>query len=271
MFARILFVIALLLSGAPAHAADAAIHGVAGGITSVIQGGQFQSGFLAAGVSQFAGPHIDSFVLSHIGETTVDIAGGISRGATGGIASVLGGGKFANGAITSSFEYLYNKSLHDYGIVSAEAQAVLDTLVPGSLFASCMDDVQYGSGCSASQWGMAGLQIIGARQLSQGTSALYGLSRSIYYTLRSTPQILGDVTLSGGRSGEFVRNLIGPRNAVVRGGGERAFVTNRSGQVIRDITADRVKPITPGVGAGAKQPPSAQDLELLQRVLGGGP
>ncbi len=34
----------------------------------------------------------------------------------GGVASELGGGKFANGAITSAFGYLYNKLYHDnYG------------------------------------------------------------------------------------------------------------------------------------------------------------
>jgi hypothetical protein len=40
------------------------------------------------------------------------IVGGIAQGAIGGAASVLGGGKFENGAITSAFQYMYNHLLH---------------------------------------------------------------------------------------------------------------------------------------------------------------
>lgn len=157
--------------------ANAAIHGVAGGLTSVIQGGSFQSGFLSAGFSNFAGPHLDSLIPQNAGQLGANIMGGLSNGAVGGVASVLGGGKFVNGAITSSFQYLYNKNLHEHGIVSAEAQAVIDTVVPGALFASCMDEVQYGSGCSAGQWGMAALQAVGASQLYRG---VYWAGRAIY-------------------------------------------------------------------------------------------
>lgn len=127
-----------------AEAADVAAHGVAGGITSVIQGGQFQSGFLAAGFSQFAGPQLDAHMPSFMGKTTAAIVGGISRGATGGIASVLGGGKFANGAITSSFEYLYNECLHPGGpctgnrFMSPENELAANLAVPGFAMYNCL-------------------------------------------------------------------------------------------------------------------------------------
>jgi len=76
-----------------------------------------------------------------------------------------------------------------------------------------------------------------------------------------------DVTLSGGRSGQFVKNLKGPPNSAVRGGGDRAFVTNDNGEVILDITRDRVKPVTPGQGFGPKRAPTDDELDLLDKVL----
>jgi RHS repeat-associated protein len=85
-----------------------------------------------------------------------------------------------------------------------------------------------------------------------------------------SPTIRPDIVLSGGRSGEKTKDLTGPANSAVRGGGERVFVTNDKGQVILDVTGSRVKVVTPGQGAGAKRPPTAQELELLKAVLGGG-
>lgn len=41
-----------------------------------------------------------------------------------------------------------------------------------------------------------------------------------------------DITLSGGRSGQLVKNLTGPANSVLRGNGNRIFITNESGQII---------------------------------------
>ncbi len=84
------------------------------------------------------------------------------------------------------------------------------------------------------------------------------------------PSVRGDIALSGGRSGSKVKNLTGPPNSVVKGGGERVFVTNDKGQVILDVTRDRVKPVTPGQGFGPKRPPTADELSLLKKLLGGG-
>jgi len=81
-------------------------------------------------------------------------------------------------------------------------------------------------------------------------------------------QVRPDVRLKGGRSGQNVKNLVGPPNSVVRGGGSRVFITNERGEVILDITRDRVKPVTPGRGFGPKRPPSEEELHLLDQVLG---
>ena len=84
------------------------------------------------------------------------------------------------------------------------------------------------------------------------------------------PAVRSDVALSGGRSGGLVKNLVGPPNSVVRGGGARAFVTNEEGKAILDITADRVKPVMPGQGFGPKRAPTPEELDLLDKVLKGG-
>jgi RHS repeat-associated protein len=70
--------------------------GFIGGLTSSIQGGNFGSGFLAAGVGSLGG---------FLGGGTFDPGRLLVSAALGGAASVLGGGKFENGAITAAFAY----------------------------------------------------------------------------------------------------------------------------------------------------------------------
>lgn len=70
---------------------------------SKAMGGDFMSGALAAGFSELAGPMVDG--LGPVGE-------GVARMVVGGTASVIGGGKFENGAITAAYGYSFNKSLH---------------------------------------------------------------------------------------------------------------------------------------------------------------
>ena len=74
-------------------AASAAV----GGLSSVARGGNFQSGFLAAGFSSFAGAEIPS--AGPVGNVVIGAA-------IGGTASVIGGGKFENGAVTGAFAYV---------------------------------------------------------------------------------------------------------------------------------------------------------------------
>lgn len=87
-------------------------------------------------------------------------------------------------------------------------------------------------------------------------------NQTITLTLRA------DITLSGGRSGQLVKNLTGPANSVVRGNGNRIFITNDAGQVIWDITKDRAKSVIPGQGFGPKVTPSQQQLDLLNKMWG---
>jgi hypothetical protein len=80
------------------------------------------------------------------------------------------------------------------------------------------------------------------------------------------PTIRNDVALSGGRSGQDVKNLKGPPNSAVRGANGRVYVTNDKGEVIFDITKDRVKPVRPGQGFGPKRPPTPEELDLINKL-----
>jgi hypothetical protein len=84
------------------------------------------------------------------------------------------------------------------------------------------------------------------------------------------PTLRPDISLSGaGRSGQGVKFLTGPPNSAVKSTGPgRVFVTDAQGRVIFDITADRVKPVTPGVGFGDKRPPTFEELELIKKLWG---
>jgi hypothetical protein len=73
---------------------DFIANGFVGGLFNISQKGGFASGFLAAGVGSLPAPiPLDQY------------SNGIEMATLGGAASVLGGGKFANGAVTGAFSY----------------------------------------------------------------------------------------------------------------------------------------------------------------------
>lgn len=87
-----------------------AAHGVAGGISSELSGGKFGNGFASAGFTQLAG---QMGVLPDIGDSAQNrVDNAIAAAVVGGTASVLSGGKFANGAATGMFSRMLNDSLH---------------------------------------------------------------------------------------------------------------------------------------------------------------
>jgi RHS repeat-associated protein len=83
-------------------------HGLAGGVMARAQGGDFGSGFLAAAFTQAASMNS---LFGNPGEgTAMRAQNAIMAGIVGGTASVLGGGKFANGAVTGAMSRLLNDS-----------------------------------------------------------------------------------------------------------------------------------------------------------------
>src|SRR5262249_45488101 len=88
------------------HLANIAGHALVGCASAVESGSTCQSGALSAGVSSAAGPLIDgkSFSVASLAANSV----------LGGLASIAGGGKFANGAITAAFGYLFNAAFKNW-------------------------------------------------------------------------------------------------------------------------------------------------------------
>ncbi|WDZ82049.1 FG-GAP-like repeat-containing protein (plasmid) [Ensifer adhaerens] len=79
-------------------------HGVVGGLESEINGGDFWSGFASAAVTKaFA---------SKVADIRSDALQTVAASAIGGTASVVGGGKFENGAITGAYSHLLNDAMH---------------------------------------------------------------------------------------------------------------------------------------------------------------
>ncbi|NJM38530.1 MAG: hypothetical protein HC845_12095 [Akkermansiaceae bacterium] len=89
-------------------AANVAGHGVIGGATNVAMGGKFQDGFLSGALAAataktgLTDPNTDvGRSLGFAGRTAI-------ASIAGGTASVIGGGKFANGAMTGAMTHMLN-------------------------------------------------------------------------------------------------------------------------------------------------------------------
>ncbi len=85
-------------------------HGIVGGASQALRGGKFLAGFLSAGFSQALE---QTGVYGKLSLSNPTGPGGYAQNAVvsavvGGTASVLGGGKFKNGAITGAFSRLFN-------------------------------------------------------------------------------------------------------------------------------------------------------------------
>lgn len=85
--------------------AGVALHGVTGCVTSTVGGGSCGAGALSSAFTK-------GITSSNIAANMIAESGGLGRIAIlstiGGTASVLGGGKFANGAVTAAYSYAFN-------------------------------------------------------------------------------------------------------------------------------------------------------------------
>ena len=89
--------------GTGSLAAKVAAHAAAGGVLNTLQGGNFGSGFIAAGVTEGLSPAIE-----HLPAPSRPVAAAL----VGGTVSKISGGKFANGAETGLFQELFNQGIH---------------------------------------------------------------------------------------------------------------------------------------------------------------
>jgi hypothetical protein len=84
-------------------------HGMVGGISSVMSGGDFKSGFMAAAFTQaFSWKAGEDIFGGDIKDFGVRMKNAFAAAIIGGTASVIGGGKFANGAITGAMSRMFN-------------------------------------------------------------------------------------------------------------------------------------------------------------------
>ncbi|UTM58534.1 hypothetical protein L4174_006780 [Photobacterium sp. CCB-ST2H9] len=96
--------------GNAAWATKTLAHGIAGGVSSVMNGGKFGDGFWSAAVTQAFAPEIDARIT---GDGGVAVMGRVAAAAVlGGTGSALSGGKFENGAVTGAFSRLFNDEMH---------------------------------------------------------------------------------------------------------------------------------------------------------------
>ena len=84
-------------------------HTVSEGTMEGLQGGNIWHGFMMGATSSLGGSIINKSM-----DYSCSLEKCISSALLGGVMSEIGGGKFANGAITSAFSYLFNDKMHKY-------------------------------------------------------------------------------------------------------------------------------------------------------------
>ena len=91
-------------------------HAVVGCASAVIGDGSCRAGAYAGGFSAWATPGISGSLPAQVTQAAV----------IGGVGSVLGGGKFGNGAVTGAFGYLFNYCAHNKCFTSSDERAFLN-------------------------------------------------------------------------------------------------------------------------------------------------
>lgn len=120
------------------------MHAAAGCVSSAAAGGQCGQGAASAGFAEFLGPRVGGGLIGRI--------------VVGGTASVVGGGKFANGAVTATFAYMFNDFQHD------PRNSDLQNMTPVPGYETPMDAAELG-GMVLGSVGPSGLGKLGLRSL----------------------------------------------------------------------------------------------------------
>jgi hypothetical protein len=164
-----------------------AAHGLAGGIVQDRMGGSFGAGFLAGSVGSYFGSSGKSSKANEmIGNTAIEAV-------IGGTISMIGGGKFANGAQTGAFRYLFNDNMHRslmFSELAWERQAsVFDNYIMGNANEADMNaaygkqfekTVKNSMKTVAKVYGTAGFVIVGGPAISGG-KFLLPILKGVYY------------------------------------------------------------------------------------------
>ena len=94
--------------GTAAYAENIAGHALVGCASAAASGGSCGSGALSGAVGSAVSPLTNQLFPNAQTDLGQRIGGTIVEATAGGVASVAGGGKFANGAVTGAFGYLFN-------------------------------------------------------------------------------------------------------------------------------------------------------------------
>jgi hypothetical protein len=160
-------------SGSPGRVV---LHGAAGCASASVAGGSCGHGAISAAFAEAAGPNVSSVTGGN------KVAGFVGAVVAGGGAARLAGGKFANGAATGAFSYLFNDLSH-FGESMGEhldlARIAVDKatnfilgFLPGAAGYECIT-----GGCGILGWGIASMDLLpGGKGVSLG---LRGLTHTI--------------------------------------------------------------------------------------------
>jgi hypothetical protein len=100
-------------------------HGVVGGGMSVVEGGNFWTGFAAGAFTKAS---------SAYGPNFVGYGANLARAAVvGGTVSAISGGKFANGAIIGAFSYAFNDAMHPQPKAEIDPYAMPNDVIEGGV------------------------------------------------------------------------------------------------------------------------------------------
>jgi RHS repeat-associated protein len=94
--------------GTPNYIENVAGHAAVGCVSAVASGGKCGAGALSAATGAAATPLVADVFGNPQGNAAARVEGATATGIIGGFASVLGGGKFEDGAVTAAFGYLFN-------------------------------------------------------------------------------------------------------------------------------------------------------------------
>jgi RHS repeat-associated protein len=140
------------------------VHGVVQGALSVAQGGNFLNGFAIGAAGEGADVEMKAEGLYSVqGEEGVAMRTAIA-GIAGGTASVLTGGKFANGAVSAAFAHLFNDEAHDI------MQKIVDTALSKVGSDAWSDNVANGNfGVGDNKYNLFVYDVLTAAGASPGT------------------------------------------------------------------------------------------------------
>jgi len=139
-------------------------HAITGGIIADVQGGSFGHGFFSAGITK--GFHASGEVSNDM------VIGTVQSAVVGGTASVISGGKFANGAVTAAFQYLYNYTKFQQTLRDRTRQVMADFATKGIVFGQYQDMQEFLRGMSIEDYAkMFGRQKYDVFRI--GTEAFY--------------------------------------------------------------------------------------------------